>query len=247
MSLHKNLLVANVLQRARTAFMENFHLVNINNDPQHDDGDSNSSLLLGYTVEEPDQDDNNTCYGNINNNNKENDYHHPFQEEEVEDDGDLEEEGSCCPSRGVLRLANPYSSLSSPRCLKRRCHSEVEEAVNSILPKRPRHADQNEEEDDDEDDNNCVVTELCSSSSSSYYETENAMDVEQISSLVTIFSSSFTGLVSGGKTNDSSAASSANNNNTSALSRSMSTPDLCSKEVKDSLDVINMPVLAMTV
>lgn len=131
----------------------------------------------------------------------------------------------------------------SNSCLKRRravAEWETEEAVQSILPKRSKS-------DDDDDsvflDDATILSDVVSKeveaertldvnnstpSPTTMTTAGSAMEIDRITSLVSIFSF---GMSEGGK-----------------LNRSVSTPDLCSAQAKDSDDSLQQrPYLAMTV
>jgi hypothetical protein len=128
---------------------------------------------------------------------------------------------------------------------------ETEEAVSSILPKRAKTSaaccregddsvflddaalladcvvtcgDEDEEDDDVEDDEKGATT----------------MEIDRITSLVSIFSF---GNLTGNAAADMSAGT-----GIGKLTRSVSTPDLCSAQAKEGVDVLQQrPFLAMTV
>lgn len=103
------------------------------------------------------------------------------------------------------------TSSASRRKRRRVSEWETEEAILSILPKRPK----TQEEEDS------VFLE------DSFLEEEsNSMEIDRITSLVSIFS--FGGLGGG-------------------LTRSASTPDLCSAQAKEADPLQQRPYLAMTV
>lgn len=271
-SLHKNLLVATVLQKARYIFMEEaYNMVHYHTTaptpiqtrplvPEED--------LVGLTAEEagvestglPDdlQESSNSASGSDNHeadflqpscvrcteNQQDKENHPPYNNELTYLDLDK--------TSNVLRERSNSSSPTSS--LKRRravAEWETEEAVQSILPKKSR-----------QDDEISVTSDISSSSSSSSddsvflddatllsdivskeVEAErcqeiaasngsgSAMEIDRITSLVSIFSFSMGG-----------------GDGTGKLNRSMSTPDLCSAQAKDSPDSIQQrPFLAMTV
>ncbi|KAK9882490.1 hypothetical protein WA026_021832 [Henosepilachna vigintioctopunctata] len=240
-SLHKNLLVATVLQKARYIFMEEaYKMVHFQAPtPVHPRSVSQENLI-GLTPEEAGVDpvgsvsDIRESSGDANpldfaqhpcakcaeNQDKEN--YPPYQSSELTY-LDLDK------SSNVLRERS--------NCLKRRravTEWETEEAVQSILPKRIR------QEDDDDvfvDDatllSNSVSKELESERSNSQdCSNGSAMEIDRITSLVSIFSFSMQ----------------QQQENGSKLNRSMSTPDLCSTQAKDVGDAIQQrPFLAMTV
>ena len=166
------------------------------------------------------------------------------------------------PTRGdsnVLRdRSNATSTCSSTRCLKRRravAEWETEEAISSILPKRAKTsaccggegddsvflddaslladcvATGGDDEDDDDDD---VQDEEKGSTT---------MEIDRITSLVSIFSfGSLTGNAAAVAADMSAGAG------IGKLTRSVSTPDLCSAQAKEGVDVLQQrPFLAMTV
>ncbi|KAK4879987.1 hypothetical protein RN001_008133 [Aquatica leii] len=252
-SLHKNLLVATVLQKARYVFMEEaYNMVHyqvqspappINHRPAPEDN------LVGLTAEEAgieplriseDLQETSTsesslpdflqpcvrCNGSHPNYDKEN-QPPPYHSAELTY-LDLDK------SSNVLRERS-----NSGGCLKRRravAEWETEEAVQSILPKRSKS--------DDEDDSvflddaailSDVVSKEVEAERSAEVSVTNsstgssAMEIDRITSLVSIFSF---GISEGG----------------GKLNRSVSTPDLCSAQAKDSDDALQQrPYLAMTV
>lgn len=250
-SLHKNLLVATVLQKARYIFMEEaYHMVHAGGycTPQ-------ASPLPTSTQPETEQ----QSYDDDDDN---------LVALTAEEAG-VPEEPVPAPSPSPSELT--YLDLDRPRererCKRRRAVTEweTEEAVLSILPKRSRP-----EVDEEADDSvfldeaalfsDCVAREAAaaaaeqsntntntnsnsSSSSSSTGTSSNtsssssAMEIDRITSLVSIFS--FGGLaVSGG-----------GDGGLGKLARSVSTPDLCSAQAKESAaDALQQrPFLAMTV
>ncbi|PSN57592.1 hypothetical protein C0J52_00538 [Blattella germanica] len=162
------------------------------------------------------------------------------------------------PTRGdsnnvVLRdRSNATSTCSSTRCLKRRravAEWETEEAVSSILPKRAKTAagccsggegDDSVFLDDAALLADCVVT--CSDEEDDQDDDDKGsttMEIDRITSLVSIFS--FGNL--GGNASDMSGGA-----GIGKLTRSVSTPDLCSAQAKEGVDVLQQrPFLAMTV
>uniref|UniRef100_T1IJP8 Uncharacterized protein n=1 Tax=Strigamia maritima TaxID=126957 RepID=T1IJP8_STRMM len=186
MSLHKNLLIASVLQKARTVFMEETLTVMNVYSPAEDEALEEPNPVH----ETPPSVDRGYCGQSEKENDKEN---------SVSDDGEKIAHG-CVEPFADSDERNNRTWPPSARCLKRRrAVSEVEEAVNSILPKKPKT-------------DACYTDELLSAESSS---------------------SSFTGLLSKA--------------DASKMSRPLSMTDLCATEVKDSIELISMPVLAMTV
>jgi len=281
-SLHKNLLVATVLQKARYIFMEEaYNMVHYQPPAPVQVRPVPEEELVGLTaeeatglpennVQESSSSDNfqeflqPACVKCAENQNKEN--HPPYQSSELTY-LDLDK------SSNVLR----ERSNSPTSCLKRRravAEWETEEAVQSILPKRSKQEEDHDDSvflDDATTLSETVSREVAaaveeknlqqqqqspssSSSSSSQQqqqqqqqqplpETTNsgvggsgsssnsggsAMEIDRITSLVSIFSFS---MGDGNK-----------------LNRSMSTPDLCSAQAKDAGDTLQQrPFLAMTV
>lgn len=242
-SLHKNLLVATVLQKARYIFMEEaYNMVTYHSPAPVQPRPVPTEDLIGLTAEEAGADPvgpsddlrenpsesrsdfmQQPCAKCAKNQDKEN--HPPYQSSELTY-LDLDK------SSAVLK------ERSNSPCLKRRravTEWETEEAVQSILPKRSKL------EDDDDvfvDDatvlSNSVSKELESERSSNQGDCSNgqsSMEIDRITSLVSIFSFSMQQQDGNGK-----------------LNRSMSTPDLCSTQAKDVGDAIQQrPFLAMTV
>lgn len=135
------------------------------------------------------------------------------------------------------KTSNVLRERSNSPSLKRRravAEWETEEAVQSILPKRTR---QEEEDDNVFLDDATLLSESVSrevaeeQERSSLHHQESsgsAMEIDRITSLVSIFSFSM--------------------GDGSKLNRSMSTPDLCSAQAKDTPDSLQQrPFLAMTV
>ncbi|KAF2878858.1 hypothetical protein ILUMI_27322 [Ignelater luminosus] len=242
-SLHKNLLVATVLQKARYVFMEEaYNMVHYQvpsptppvqaRTPVEDD-------LVGLTAEEAGIE--------------------PLRISEDVQEASTSESSlpdflqpciRCTESHDKENQPPPYHSSTeltyldldkssnvlrerSNSCLKRRravAEWETEEAVQSILPKRSKS--------DDEDDSvflddatmlsDVVSKEVDAERTPDAIPTGSAMEIDRITSLVSIFSF---GMSEGGK-----------------LNRSVSTPDLCSAQAKDADDALQQrPYLAMTV
>jgi hypothetical protein len=163
------------------------------------------------------------------------------------------------PSRGdgnvVLRdRSNATSTCSSTRCLKRRravAEWETEEAISSILPKRAKTSACCGGEGDDSvflDDAallvDCVATG--GDDDDGVQDEEKGcttMEIDRITSLVSIFSfGSLTGNAAAVAADMSAGAG------IGKLTRSVSTPDLCSAQAKEGVDVLQQrPFLAMTV
>ncbi|XP_067001156.2 uncharacterized protein [Anabrus simplex] len=296
-SLHKNLLVATVLQKARYVFMEEaYHMVQsaggngyhisttsgTTQQQQQDEYEQNydDDNLVALTAEEAgisvsthqsSSSDVSTSDSHINefleqssscirctetsqllssNDDKENQnpsYHssipsvHLPSETPTYLDLDKTPRGD---DNSVLRDRSNTSHCSSTRCLKRRravVEWETEEAVSSILPKRAKTECCDVEGDDsvflDEASllSDCVVSEDDDDDVQDTAAT--SMEIDRITSLVSIFS--FGGLA---------AAEMSSGSGIGKLTRSVSTPDLCSAQAKEGVDVLQQrPFLAMTV
>ncbi|XP_068903657.1 uncharacterized protein [Tenebrio molitor] len=228
-SLHKNLLVATVLQKARYIFMEEaYNMVHYQPPAPVQARPVPEEELIGLTAEEaaglPDNVQESasgdsfqdflqpSCVKCAENQNKEN--HPPYSSSELTY-LDLDK------SSNVLRER-------SNSCLKRRravAEWETEEAVQSILPKRSKQEEEEEQNDSVFLDDATTLSDAVSKE----VETErgSAMEIDRITSLVSIFSFSM---------------------GESKLNRSVSTPDLCSAQAKDAGDTLQQrPFLAMTV
>ncbi|CAH1175717.1 unnamed protein product [Phaedon cochleariae] len=238
-SLHKNLLVATVLQKARYIFMEEaYNMVHFQAPvqprvaPQDD--------LVGLTAEEAGLEPSGaqeeveessasefleqSCAKCAENQDKEN--HPPFNPELTYLDLD--------------RSSNVLRERSKSPCLKRRravAEWETEEAVQSILPKRSKQEDEGDDSvflDDATLLSDAVSKEVEDASQAESKERQQqqqdgqaAMEIDRITSLVSIFSFS----MGDGK-----------------LNRSMSTPDLCSAQAKECPDSLQQrQFIAMTV
>uniref|UniRef100_A0A1B6CQ67 Uncharacterized protein n=1 Tax=Clastoptera arizonana TaxID=38151 RepID=A0A1B6CQ67_9HEMI len=270
-SLHKNLLVATVLQKARFIFMEEaFSMVNSPIvpssysavTPDHQDYSYDGDSLVALTAEEagvgsspsqPNDLNSDAASGDLNflqspaayvrcpetlEADKENHAPAPFcsQTGEAPTYLDLDKAPR---EQSVVILRERSSSCSSPRCLKRRravAEWETEEAVQSILPKKPKTASSEEGDDSVFLDDAALLSECEDSGSSS-------MEIDRITSLVSIFSFGGLAAASGGSATDLSPSS-----GLGKLTRSSSTPDLCSAQAKESVDALQQrPFLAMTV
>lgn len=246
-SLHKNLLVATVLQKARYIFMEeaynmvHYHSpVPIQTRPTLPEED-----LVGLTAEE----------AGLEATSLPTDLQESSSSGEGADPDFLQPPCvKCNESHQDKENHPPYSNEltyldldKSPSVLKERSNSslkrrravaewETEEAVQSILPKRSRSEEETRGEVSDSDDSVFVDdATILSEIVSKEVEAErgsNAMEIDRITSLVSIFSFS---MGSGGEA-------------PGKLNRSMSTPDLCSAQAKDVQDSLQQrPFLAMTV
>ncbi|XP_018324567.1 uncharacterized protein LOC108736594 [Agrilus planipennis] len=248
-SLHKNLLVATVLQKARYVFMEEaYNMVHYQSPAPVSIAPrmQQSEDLVGLTAEEAGID--------------------PISLSEDVEEASTSETSlpdflqpcvKCSETQDKENQPPPYHSSSeltyldldkSSNVLRERSNSvglkrrraiaewETEEAVQSILPKRSRSEDDSDGEDSvflgdatvlsesvSKDIQNERVQDTIDSNSSG-----SSMEIDRITSLVSIFSF---GMSESGK-----------------LSRSMSTPDLCSAQAKDTDDALQQrPFLAMTV
>ncbi|KAL3280604.1 hypothetical protein HHI36_003835 [Cryptolaemus montrouzieri] len=244
-SLHKNLLVATVLQKARYIFMEEaYNMVHYQAPTPVHPRPIPSEDLVGLTAEEAGGDPvgpaddlrepsdassnpldfvQHPCAKCAENQDKEN--HPPYQTSEL-------------TYLDLDKSSNVLRERSNSSCLKRRravAEWETEEAVQSILPKRSKVEDDNDDVfvDDATTLSNSVSKELEAERSEGQQDCSNgsAMEIDRITSLVSIFSFSMQ-----------------QQDNSSKLNRSMSTPDLCSTQAKDVADAIQQrPFLAMTV
>lgn len=274
-SLHKNLLVATVLQKARFIFMEEaFNMVN-----------NPSTSIGGYTVNAPETQEYNSyidednlvaltaeeaglgapasepssdvesASGDLNflqspityvrcpealEANKENHAPSPYCPQTGEAPTYLDLDKAPKDQQSVVILRE--RSCSSPRCLKRRravAEWETEEAVLSILPKRHKTGLENEGGDDSVFLDDSTLLSDCEEVSDGGSTT---MEIDRITSLVSIFS--FGGLSAAG----GSATDLSTNAGLGKLTRSTSTPDLCSAQAKENVDALQQrPFLAMTV
>lgn len=270
-SLHKNLLVATVLQKARFIFMEEaFNMVN------------SPSTSMGYTSNTPEiqeynnymEDDNLVALtaeeagvGTSSQSpseaesaasdlsflpspvsyvrcpealeaNKENHAPSPYcpQTGEAPTYLDLDKAPR---EQSVVILRERSAPCATTRSLKRRravAEWETEEAVLSILPKRHKTGLEADSSDDNVFlDDSSLISECEDPSEGG----STTMEIDRITSLVSIFS--FGGL-------SGSATDLSTNSGLGKLTRSTSTPDLCSAQAKESGDALQQrPFLAMTV
>ena len=307
-SLHKNLLVATVLQKARYIFMEEaYHMVQsqqgaVNGgyvtsttattaqDQQHDEYEQNydDEGLVALTPEEagigsaqttPDSEEASSgvnqlqeflepsascgrCVDNASplstcEDNKENQTPSLYHTNTLSSQSDLPTylDLDKTQSRGdsdVLRdRSNATSTCSSTRCLKRRravAEWETEEAISSILPKRAKTSACCEGDDSVFLDDaallaDCVATGDEDDTVQGDEKGSTTMEIDRITSLVSIFSF-------GGLTGNAAAvaADMSAGAGIGKLTRSVSTPDLCSAQAKEGVDVLQQrPFLAMTV
>ncbi|XP_049830267.1 uncharacterized protein LOC126271917 [Schistocerca gregaria] len=291
-SLHKNLLVATVLQKARYVFMEEaYHMVHSTGgiytatvssaqqqnqasyEQNYDDDSSQVSLSPEATTDPIHSEDSegsssdsplqefldqscirctDSAVASSEEDNKENHApshcQTPVSPHTVTDSPtyfDLDNTSRSEDNKVFRDRSNNASQPSSSRCLKRRravAEWETEEAVSSILPKKAKTTECSDTEGDDSvfiDD--AVLFTECGVSDADSDDAEDTarttMEIDTITSLVSIFS--FGGLAA----SDMSAAG-----GVAKLTRSMSTPDLCSAQAKEGVDVLQQrPFLAMTV
>lgn len=236
-SLHKNLLVATVLQKARYIFMEEAYNMVHYQAPAPVPIRAAPEELVGLTAEEAGIDSMNLPE-EVPETSSESCLQEYLQPSCVKcgDNQDKENQPPSYQSGELtyLDLDNKSSGVLRERsnsCLKRRravTEWETEEAVQSILPKRSKSGD-----DDDSVflDDATSLSETVSRELEEQHQQEDGagstMEIDRITSLVSYFSFG----VADGK-----------------LSRSVSTPDLCSAQAKDSSDSIQQrPFLAMTV
>lgn len=238
-SLHKNLLVATVLQKARYIFMEEaYNMVHYQSPaPVQPKQTAPAEDLVGLTAEEAGLESSNTlpeevqpspsstsedflqpaCVKCAENQDKEN--HPPYNSELTYLDLDK--------SSNVLRERSNSPSLKRRRAV---AEWETEEAVQSILPKRSKQEEESAEAPDDSvflEEATILSDAVSKEVDAEKGQEANAMEIDRITSLVSIFSFS----MGDGK-----------------LNRSMSTPDLCSAQAKDTGEGLQQrPFLAMTV
>ncbi|EFA03400.1 hypothetical protein TcasGA2_TC013386 [Tribolium castaneum] len=208
-SLHKNLLVATVLQKARYIFMEEAY--NMARPVPAEE-------LVGLTAEDAGlPDDVQEAAGDFQD----------FLQPSCVKCAENQNKENLPPSELTYLDLDKGPNVLKERgnCLKRRravAEWETEEAVQSILPKRSK----GEEEESD----SVFVDEATALADSVAKEVEaergSAMEIDRITSLVSIFSFSM---------------------GDSKLNRSVSTPDLCSAQAKDADSLQQRPFLAMTV
>ncbi|KAJ8911504.1 hypothetical protein NQ315_014429 [Exocentrus adspersus] len=240
-SLHKNLLVATVLQKARYIFMEEaYNMVHYQSSMAIQTRlVASEKRVIGLTTKEAgllisDVQQSSASSGNLQellqtscvkcaeNLDKEN--HPPYNSSQV-------------TYLDLDKNSNVLCERSKTPSLKRRravAEWETEEAVQSILPKRSKQVEESEVHDDSVflDDATLlsdVVSREVDAASERNHDSNggSAMEIDRITSLVSIFSFS----MGDGK-----------------LNRSMSTPDLCSAQANDIGNGLQQrPFLAMTV
>ncbi|XP_072391504.1 uncharacterized protein [Diabrotica undecimpunctata] len=234
-SLHKNLLVATVLQKARYIFMEEaYNMVHYQAPaPVISRPVIAQEELVGLTAEEAGLESSAssetiqessssdflqpTCVKCSENQDKEN--HPPYTPELTYFDLDK--------SSNVLRERSNSPSLKRRRAV---AEWETEEAVQSILPKKSKQEDDSDDSvflDDATLLSDSVSKEVSAAERQQEPTGGSSMEIDRITSLVSIFSFS----MGDGK-----------------LNRSMSTPDLCSTQAKDTPDGLQQrQFIAMTV
>ncbi|KAG8252848.1 uncharacterized protein LOC124364812 [Homalodisca vitripennis] len=275
-SLHKNLLVATVLQKARFIFME--EAFNMVNGPSTSAGGYAASTpevqeysyidddnLVALTAEEAGvgvsssqpSSEAESASGDLSflqspityvrcpealEANKENHAPSPYcpQTGEAPTYLDLDKAPR---EQSVVILRERSSPCSSSRCLKRRravAEWETEEAVLSILPKRHKSGLEHESGDDSVFLDDSTLLSDCEEVGDG---SSTTMEIDRITSLVSIFSFGGLSATAGGSATDLSTTS-----GLGKLTRSTSTPDLCSAQAKESVDALQQrPFLAMTV
>ncbi|XP_008193848.3 uncharacterized protein LOC103313143 [Tribolium castaneum] len=218
-SLHKNLLVATVLQKARYIFMEEaYNMVHYQPPAPVQARPVPAEELVGLTAEDAGlPDDVQEAAGDFQD----------FLQPSCVKCAENQNKENLPPSELTYLDLDKGPNVLKERgnCLKRRravAEWETEEAVQSILPKRSK----GEEEESD----SVFVDEATALADSVAKEVEaergSAMEIDRITSLVSIFSFSM---------------------GDSKLNRSVSTPDLCSAQAKDADSLQQRPFLAMTV
>lgn len=270
-SLHKNLLVATVLQKARYIFMEEaYHMVHTGSycppptpppAPQEFDHQNayDEDALVALTPEEAGIGPDEASFQEFLQPSCDRLTEEPIKDKENSPPPsythsseltylDLDRSNNILRERGQQQT----TETGSTTCLKRRravTEWETEEAVLSILPKRSKA--ESPAETEEVDDNvfldeaalfsDCVAREVAAEKSTQedgpINNGSSAMEIDRITSLVSIFS--FGNLTVNGSSCESGLGK---------LSRSMSTPDLCSAQAKESVDALQQrPFLAMTV
>ncbi|CAG9771946.1 unnamed protein product [Ceutorhynchus assimilis] len=212
-SLHKNLLVATVLQKARYIFMEEaYNMVHYHPvQQQQRTPELPEEDLVGLTAEEAGLEASNT---------------------DSQDASCVCQDKENLPPQQELTYLDLDKSSSNKNSLKRRravAEWETEEAVQSILPKKLRQDSETSSSDDSVFlDDATLLSDIVSKEVEAEQRSSGAMEIDRITSLVSIFSFSMAG-------------------EAAKINRS-ATPDLCSTQAKDTPDSIQQrPFLAMTV
>lgn len=289
-SLHKNLLVATVLQKARFIFMEEaYHMVHAGNyctttttTPVQISQRVKQTYQLDYTENNSEDGDNLVALtpeeAGISNNvsvvqettNKDTAIQHCVQSTTCNCSEDCSKENvhpNVCQKtyldldksslNTVLRDRYRQKCGTNSTCLKRRraiTEWETEEAVLSILPKKSKQSVVMVDSEIDEDDSvflgdstslsDCVARETALASEAEQKDISisngQSMEIDRITSLVSIFSF---GSLSVGAPNKNNADC------VGKLTRSVSTPDLCSSQAKESETKVlqQRPFITMTV
>lgn len=270
-SLHKSLLVATVLQKARFLCMEEvFRMVHSsppyqnnnlhNSESQCYDFDDDDHLVAltpeeaGITnhttnlVSYPDVNDNGeACSQNFTKHELSSEYEKENLPPEAPTYFDLDKgpRDQCFRERSTTVTSS--SSSSYCRNLKRRravYDPETEEAIQSILPKKTKMLSFDSDGEDsvftDDDDDNAFLNDDNGDGSKS-------MDIDRITSLVSIFSFGGMTPASSAVNINESSSSSSGSNSYGNLTRSSSTPDLCSAQAKENGSIQQRPFIAMTV
>lgn len=290
-SLHKSLLVATVLQKARFLCMEEvFKIVHpsVNfqqqQERQHEECYTyeDDDPLIGLTPEEAGihsgNDFNDTCSSSSSYESESLQFDEYSTQTSISHDSseycartpvyDKENLAPCSlPAENPTYFdldqtahdqAEEYSACNNKTLKRRRtiCESEADDAVQLATTKKTKvSTDDSLFFDNVENDvtqkqgyrgHNCTEEQLDSES--------KAMDIDRITSLVSIFS--FGGMSNSSSMTDISPSSSTNHNSTNCcvgsnnfgnLTRSSSTPDLCSAQAKEAESIQQRPYIAMTV
>ncbi|XP_034230627.1 uncharacterized protein LOC117639249 [Thrips palmi] len=283
-SLHKNLLVATVLQKARYIFMEEaYHMVQAS--------ECYSAAAAAAAAASQQQDTTSTTTGIMTASSQQ----QSERDQDAEDasststcsrcssgSASLEDKENQCPScqppptyldldktTAVLRTSAD-ASCSSPKCLKRRrvAEWETEEAVQSILPKKSKCCDAPTASPTTPENSAAAAKDLAEAAAAAAEDDDDededddqparsAMEIDRITSLVSIFS--FGGLAGplhgvhgplacGGGGGHNPSPTDLTDLSDLKLTRSVSTPDLCSAQAKEGVDALQQrPFIAMTV
>lgn len=244
-SLHKNLLVATVLQKARfQIYMEDVHHIWQTN------GDSETSTTDSDDEREPDDEDtllNPTSEEYVDLPPSPSDLCTPADDTTSDKENQLPSSDSVSEptyldlDSRVRETGTPTinvvlrerSNCDSPSLKRRHAISEweTEEAILSILPKRVKKEDNVSSSSSTSEDD--VFSANSESTSSEEDDGSTSMEIDRITSLVSIFSFGGLALESG----------------SGKLTRTVSTPDLCSAQAKECSDSLQQrpAFLAMTV
>lgn len=263
-NLHKNLLVAGVLHKARSLYMvENYHQLQT----QKEVDEVAEEAVEDEVCEERDQEVPGssplaTLPGNQDTHDEEDDEQQADEQECVSELEEQEEDkensppaplsSGCDSSMDSCEVSEPINSekdtlgesqnlpseTGCQRCGKRRL-TEVEAAVESISPVKKSRLSGNSQE---------VYTNLKTpseqTSSSSSSPNINKAEAMQISNLVHSFSAGFTGLLNDTTGCDSSSISVKDSESHTSASDSLHS---CSTQIKEAFETLARPILAMTV